>query len=118
MERDPADRNHEVWDEVSRFVSVATRIAYDPGLSDAVIGDPVDMAVDPEVRAARVDQVTQVRGVAPAQVGVQVGQAVRVRGVVGDDHGRAFVRDGQRRLDECARPPVHGEDLARFDPVA
>ena len=97
---------------------MAARVADDPGRPDAVIGGPVDMPVDPEVRATRVDQVAQVGGVAPAQVGVQVGQAVRVRGVVGDDHGRAFVRDGQRRLDECARPPVHGEDLARFDPVA
>ena len=81
-------------------------VADDAGAPDPVVGVAVDMAVHPQVRATPLDDVRQVRGVAPGQMGMPVWQAFRVGGVVGDDHGGAVVGPGELGIDEGPRRPM------------
>lgn len=111
------DLDDEVRDEPSRLVRVATGVANGPGLPDPVVGVPVHVPVQPQVRTTLLDEVGQVGCVAPGEVRVPVRQAVRMRGVVRHDDGRTVVRYGQGIRQKGPGRPVHGEDVLRLDPI-
>ena len=83
--------------------------ANNPGRTRDVTGCGMNVAVDQVARTAGIDEVAQVRRIAPAQMAVVIGQAVRVRSVVGHDHGRAIGRARDGLVEEGAVASVQGK---------